>query len=77
MSDGPEIKSLDGVDMEALHHSQTIAFGDYPVDVQMSVGELEQLLNQNSVSLACSAGAFAGQDLPRRWSELRKRLWTT
>jgi ribosomal protein S18 acetylase RimI-like enzyme len=53
--------------METLLRASTKAFRDYPVDVQMTLEELESMLRQNSVSLDLSAGLFDGDDLVGFW----------
>ena len=67
MAEDATVRSLQGISMETLLRATTEAFRDYPVDVQMTLEELESMLRQNSVSLDLSAGLFDGGNLVGFW----------
>jgi len=53
--------------MRIVLRASTEAFRDYPVDMQMTLEELESLFRQTSVSLDLSAGLFNGDELVGFW----------
>jgi ribosomal protein S18 acetylase RimI-like enzyme len=61
------VRDLGQIAMERIHQASTEAFRDYPVDVQMTIQELESMFRQNSVFLELSAGLFDGDDLVGFW----------
>ena len=62
-----QVRTLGGITAPVLTEASNAAFADYPVSVQMTVGQMETLLRQNDVRLDLSAGLFDGDRLVGFW----------